>query len=84
MELRKMVLKCFNSMDKKIVKIMVYGMKISFVILLVSIYILAIYIHSGVPVAFYMGKGLFETGLFYVTACVIMAICFNKIKDDLS
>lgn len=72
-----------NKLDRKIVGIMKYILKIVFVLCLISVFILSIYIVNSNPLAFHMGISFFKSGLFYIVGCVICGFAFDKIKKDI-
>lgn len=71
-------------MNKKItnpkVKLIMYsGIKISFIIAVVAVFILELYCENAIPFAFYIGTSLFKSSMFYIVMFIICGCVFNKI-----
>ncbi|MCR5146043.1 MAG: hypothetical protein K6B70_01665 [Clostridia bacterium] len=74
------IIKDIKKIDKKIMDIVKSGLKISFILCLIAIFVLGTYLTIGEPHAFYIGIALFKSGLYYIIGCVIFGFYFNKIK----
>ena len=74
----------FKNFEDRVKKIMILGIKISFVLLLFSTLFLSLYIQFNTPLYLYTaGTILFKTFSMYITFFVVYGICFNKIIKEL-
>ena len=72
----------FKNIDLKIMMVMNNGFKVSFVILLIACYVLALY--STYPIshiAYFCGLNLFKLGLTCISAFFVCGIAINNIKQ---
>ena len=69
--------------DKKIMKIVKNSIKISFIVCLISIFILVTYLTVGETYTYYIGIALFKSGLFYIVGSIICGVAFNSIMNDI-
>ena len=79
----KEVVKNLQNIDTKIIKIVKIGVKISFILCLISSFVLITYNLNSNPLTFYIGISLFESSLFYIITFIICGYAFNKIKNDI-
>lgn len=56
------------------------GIKISFIIAIVAVFILELYCENAIPFAFYIGMSLFKSSMFYIVMFIICGCVFNKIN----
>ena len=76
------IINYIKQIDKKIMIIVKYGIKFSFVFCLISIFILCTYLSIGEPHAYYIGIALLKSGLFYIVGSIICGVAFNRIMND--
>ncbi len=80
----KKALDKFKNIDKNILKIMFSGFKFSFIITLLSSFVLLIYILNPVSITlFNSGIILFKTGLTFATMFFICAFAMDDIKKQM-
>lgn len=80
----KILLDNINSIDKKIIKIMLWGLDFSFIICLISCFVSLFYILNPVShILYYSGIILFKTGLTFAAVFFICAFAIDKIKKQL-
>ena len=77
------IMKNVNDIDKKIIKIMKYGIKSSFIFCILAGLILITYIFNSNPTSYYIGISLFKSSLFYIVGFIICGIAFNNIMKDI-
>lgn len=78
----KLFLLNFKNINSSILKALVVGLKICFILLLFSTFILSLY-HSVHNInLFYIGISLFKTSLFYIAFLIICSIGIDTIKKD--
>lgn len=66
--------------NPKVKLIMNSGIKISFIIAVVAVFILELYCENSIPFAFYIGMSLFKSSMFYIVMFIICGCVFNKIN----
>lgn len=73
-----------KKMDKPTLSLMKSGVKFSFLVCLISSFILLTYdfIYAS-PAVYYIGLSLFKTSLFFMVAFIICGFAFSKIKGEL-
>ena len=74
----------FKNLDKKIIKILKYSLKLCFLITILSIGILVTYlffIHSYI--IFQIGILVFQVSIYYSVYCIISAITVDSIQKQL-
>jgi len=76
------IIKILKKIDRKILTIVVKGLKVSLIVCLIASYILLTYTTIGKPNAYYIGMSLLKSGLFFIVAFVIYGLAFNKIIND--
>ena len=80
----KKVMDNINNIDKKILKIMVYGLNLSFIICVISCAISLYYISNPISHILYnSGIILFKTGLTFASAFFVCGFAIDKIKKQL-
>ena len=73
-----------NNMDKKIIKIMISGLKFSFIICVISCMVSLYYISNPISRILYdSGIILFKTGLTFASTFFVCAFAIDKIKKQL-
>ena len=73
-----------KNFDKKTSIIMHIGFKLSFILCLISIYILLAYHLANIPNMYYIGISLFKMSLSFGVTFFICGLGFNTIKKDIS
>lgn len=78
----KNIITNFNKINSYILKVFYIGLKICFVVLLLSTFLLSLYhtIHNFD--LFYIGISLFRTSLFYIAFLFICSIGIDTIKKQ--
>ena len=76
------IIKNIKKIDKKIVTIIINGLKVSLIFCLIASFILVTYNTVGEPNAYYIGISLLKSGLFFIVAFIIYGVAFNKIIND--
>ena len=80
----KKVIDSINNIDKKIMKIIILGLKFSFVICVISCIISLYYISNPISHILYnSGIILFKTGLTFASAFLVCAFAIDKIKKQM-
>ena len=80
----KKLINNIKSIDKKILKIMIFGLKFSFIICAISCVISIYYISNPISHILYnSGIILFKTGLTFASTFFICAFAIDKIKKEL-
>ena len=75
--------KSFINIDKKVKKIMLDGIKFSFIICLFSTLILSLYISSNnTYLLFYLGISLFKSSTTFMVIFFVYGILFNKLLQE--
>ena len=75
--------KSFINIDKKVKKIMLDGIKFSFIICLFSTLILSLYISSNnTYLLFYLGISLFKSSTTFMVVFFVYGILFNKLLQE--
>ena len=84
MKVIRKIKEALKSLDLKTTNLMKNGFKLSFVLILISTYILFTYqfIYKE-PNLFYVGISLFKTALSYATAFLMFGLGFSSIKNEL-
>ena len=79
----KKVIDSINNIDKKIMKIIILGLKFSFVICVISCIISLYYISNPISHILYnSGIILFKTGLTFASAFFVCGFAMDKIKKQ--
>ena len=74
----------FNNLDKKVIKILKYGLKFCFLIAIISIIILATYLFFVHNIIIYeIGILVFQISLYYSVYCIVSAITVDSIQKQL-
>ena len=73
----------FTNMDLNILKILKLGLKLCFILMLISTYILYIYLSIKTQITYKIGISLFRTSTCFICAFIAFSVCFNKIKKDI-
>ena len=83
-DLFKKVFDLFNlkKINPKAKKIMTIGIKFSFVMLLFSTLILAMYIEHNINFIYLLGTSLFKASSMFIVIFFIDGICFDKILKE--
>ncbi len=76
------IIKNIKKLDKKIVTIIINGLKVSLIFCLIASFILVTYNTIGEPNTYYIGISLLKSGLFFIVAFIIYGIAFNKIINE--
>ena len=79
----KTLLDEFNSIDKKIKKIMKYGIIFSFIVCIISMIFLIAYKLNANLDFFYIGLSIFRLSLFLTVEFIICALAINTIKKQI-
>ena len=80
----KELIDTINNIDKKIIKIMICGLKFSFIICVVSCMISLYYISNPISHILYdSGIILFKTGLTFASAFFVCGFAIDKIKKQI-
>lgn len=77
------VKKMFQNMNEDILNILKIGLKACFILVLISTYILYIYLSQNSQYIFNIGISLFKSAISFICCFVAFSICFNKIKSDI-
>lgn len=83
MRLINTLISTIKNLDKKVYEVMINGLKFSFILCLISTYILLSYIQYGIPLVFYIGISLFKTALSFGVTFLIFGISFNTVKKEI-
>ena len=78
----KLVFSKLKSINTSILKVLYIGLKVCFVLLLISTFILSLYHSIHNFNLFYIGISLFRTSLFYIALLFICSIGIDTIKKD--
>ncbi len=78
----KLVFSKLKSINTSILKVLYIGLKVCFVLLLISTFILSLYHSIHNFNLFYIGISLFRTSLFYIAFLFICSIGIDTIKKD--
>lgn len=78
----KLVFSKLKSINTSILKVLYIGLKVCFVLLLISTFILSLYHSIHNFDLFYIGISLFRTSLFYIAFLFICSIGIDTIKKD--
>ena len=70
-----------KNFDKSILKVMISGIKFSFVFCLFATLVLATYNSLHIPKLFYTGISLFQASLFFLVAFIAYGFVFNRVKQ---
>ena len=76
----KLIISNFKNINKSILSVLYIGLKICFILLLLSTFILSLYHSIHNLSLFNTGISLFRTSLFYITFFVMCAIVIDTIK----
>lgn len=76
----KLILSNFKNINKSIYNALSIGLKICFIILLISTFMLSLYHSIHNLNLFYIGISLFKTSLFYIAFLFICTIGIDTIK----
>ena len=80
----KKIFKEFNTLDKSVLHIMKPCLKFSyFLLIFVTVVLFTYEIFYAIPNLFYIGISLFSSSLYFIVACLICGLSFNKIKKEL-
>ena len=79
----KLVFSKLKSINTSILKVLYIGLKVCFVLLLISTFILSLYHSISNYNLFYIGITLFKASLFYIVFLIICAISIDTIRKDL-
>ncbi len=77
----KLLIVKFKNMDKQVHKLYLNGLKFCLVLMLLSIFILTLYLSVHNPYIFYIGISLVKTSLFYTVFFIICALAIDTIKN---
>jgi len=77
----KKIIDEFNKIDKSILKVMLSGLRFSFIFCIFATFILAIYMEVHIPKLFYIGISLFQSSLFFIVAFIAYGFIFNRLKN---
>ena len=80
----KKIIENIKNIDKKILKIMIFGLKFSFIICIISCIISLYYISNPIShILFNSGIILFRTSLTFASAFFVCGFAMDKIKKQL-
>jgi len=80
----KELIDSINNIDKKIIKIMILGLKFSFIVCVISCIISLYYILNPISHILYnSGIILFKTGLAFASAFFVCGFAVDKIKKQI-
>lgn len=79
----KVLIDKFNSMEKKVKKIMHYGFIFSFVICMISMVLLIGYELNSNLDFYYIGLSVFRLSLFFAVEFIICAFAIDTIKKQI-
>lgn len=74
----------FNSMDKKVKKILKYGIYFSMFVCIMSGVPLVTYHLNLNPDLYYIGLSVFKLGLFFIVEFIICALAIDTIKKQVN
>lgn len=77
------LLKTFNNIDKKILRITKFGLTFSFYFCIFASIILVTYEFLSIPALFYTGISLLKSGLFFIATFTICGFAFDKIVREI-
>lgn len=78
----KLVISRLKNINRSILRALYIGLKICFVLLLISTFILSLYHSIHNFDLFYIGISLFKTSLFYIAFLCICTIGIDTIKKE--
>ena len=79
----KKLIDSIKSIDKKVLKIMIFGLKFSFIICVIACIISLYYISNPIShILFNSGIILFKTGLTFASAFFVCGFAMDKIKKQ--
>lgn len=81
-KIMKLIISNLKSINKSILSVLFIGLKVCFVLLLLSTFILSLYHSVHNLNLFYTGISLFKTSLFYIAFFIICAIGIDTIKKE--
>lgn len=73
----------FTNMDSDVLKILKIGLKLCFVLILISTYILYIYLSVNTQITYNIGISLFKSSTIFICSFVAFSICFSRIKSNI-
>lgn len=79
----KLIINKLKNIDSSILKVKNIGIRICFILLLISTFILSLYISIHNPLLFLIGLSLFKSSLFFIVFFIICAYSMDIIKKDL-
>ena len=78
------ILNVFNSIDKKIKKLMKYGIIFCFSLTIISCILLIIYMYIySSPTLYKIGLYIFKNSILFCSAFLGFGLVFDKIKKDI-
>ena len=80
----KEIIEELKKIDKKVNKIMLNGIKFSFVFCLIASLVLGTYCENFNPISYNIGISLLKSGVLFIVTFVICGVAFNKIVKDLN
>lgn len=79
----KLILDKCNSLEKTVKKIMKYGFLFSFLVCMISMFVLLAYEHFNHPDLYYIGLSVFQLSLFLTVEFIICGIAVDTIKKQM-
>lgn len=80
----KKIMEELKKVEPKIIKIMLNGIKFSFVFCLTACLVLTTYFENYNPNTYNIGVSLLKSGVLFIVTFVICGVAFNKINNDLN
>mgnify|MGYP006947708228 CR=1 FL=1 len=75
----KLILNKFKKMDSSILKVKNNGLKFCFMLLLISTFVLSIYLNVHNPALFLVGVSLFKSSLFFIVFFIIKNLFIRQL-----
>ena len=80
----KMIINKFNNLDNKVKNIMINGFKFSFIVCILSSFLLLIYNFYMLPILYYSGTIIFKFSLMLIVDFLFIGIGFDIIKKQMA
>ena len=80
----KMIIDKFKNLDEKVKKIMINGIKFSFIFCIFSSVVLLSYLLYKNPIIYYSGFILLKTSFMFFSYFIILGIGFDTIKKQMA
>ena len=76
-------IKDLKKIDKKIIKLVKAGVKLSFIFCVIASFILFTYCINNNPIIYKVGISIFKTSLFYICTCIMCGFAFYQIRNEI-